>query len=233
METMDDRRTVRIDAHMTESFPPDEMRTTITFRGTYSTRQACMEAYSEDLASFVSTATELGVPEDAIVHQPLQVFPRIVHLYEKDEASRYYIAAERIEGYGYHAVSVVLLDATAEQYALIAQVLRAAEGEFSHRTTFDLSDSSSAEESLLAAAVSRARRRAGILTEAAGARIGGIARIEHSFSYDAGKSGPGIAERGVLMAAHQADREPERSPLFAPDDIDISCSVTATWLLEG
>lgn len=90
---------------------------------------------------------------------------------------------------------------------------------------FTVRDADALKDEVLSCAARNARRKAELLAQASGVRLGALCAIEHTWSDDAVYAPTDVA-RTLKHAPRAANL------VFTPDDVTLSDTVTFTWYIE-
>lgn len=223
---------IKISATARASKKPDQVELDISFYGECDEKDACIAQYNKDIASVLSALEGAGFEQESVKQSGFKVYPHKESVFEKvgDDEDDYYYRTEVVKGYEYESHATVLMDADQELYGNAWLALLETDGSFSFQFDFRLKDEASVEKELLASAVDQARSRAEILATAAGAKLGGIAGIEHTVrnTFDGYADHFLCCEDSYMSAPSKKDMIPD----FNPDDITVYCSIDAAWFIE-
>lgn len=222
---------VSIDAEASREITPDQIELSITFEDQLDTKEQCVEQYNKDLETVLAALEACGINRKDIKQSRFKVYPHKETAYKKydEDDDDYYRAFEFIEGYEYQGSSTVKFPANEEIFGAAWVALLESEGKLTYDFEYGIKDEAATEAELLKVALEEARSRAGILASAAGAELGDIKSINHSFrnAYTC------YRRADMCMSAPSSYGSAPESliPDFNPEDIEVECSVSASWYL--
>lgn len=221
-------KTIRVTGKGKISVKPDRIRLLITQKG-------LCEAYDEALRESVTRKAEMNERLAAVGFEKKDL--KTLYFNVDTEYERYQAKdrswKERLKGYRYNQRMKLEFDA---DNALLGKVLYAmahCPGEPQFSIEYTVSDPEAARDALLAKAVADSRRKAEVLTAAAGTQLGELQLIDYSWGEVDIYSRP--MDTRMLMdcaempiASNAAGYELD----IEADDIDVMDTVTVVWTLR-
>ena len=218
-----EQRTIRITGTGSKSYKPDLIRVKLGYEKTMPSYEEALNKAAEHTRLVKQEAIKAGVEEGNIRTSSFDVSPKYETYTDKDNNYK-----RRFKGY---AASVSFLITIPLDNKLLSNVLYALKdytGDF--RITYALKDKEKAKEEVIALAVKSAKRKAELLAEASGEKLGDILSIDYSYGrvefhsrYD-----DDICLNTKIMSRCGSAPQIE----LDPEDLDFSDTVNITWSLR-
>lgn len=220
-------RTIRVTGKGNISISPDMVRIVITQTSVEPTYEMAVKEPAAEKNTLTSSLGTLGFKKEDLKTMYFNVDSEMENYQTKDKSWR-----KRLLGYRFkHRMKIEFSkesDLLGKVLALIAT--SSSDAEFSIEYT--VSDPVSAKNELLRKAVEDSRKKAVILTEAAGAKLGEILNMDYSWGQVEFVTRPmstlepkGCDYSGIeYLGSIDVDIE--------PDDIDVTDTVTVVWALQ-
>ena len=208
--------TIKITGRCELSRKPDGMELSLRLFGN-------SEDYGEALSKAVEGADEVkeavvscGVAAEKLKTADFGVHPRYESF--RDENGNY---SQRFVGYEYNESLTLRLPRDNELLGRLLEKVAALSAKPEFSLSFFLLDPESAKNELIAGAVTDSRKKAQVLCEAAGVRLGELLNIDYSWE------SAEIVVRSVNRMAFASEKMADMA--MEPEDVRLSDSVTVTW----
>jgi uncharacterized protein len=213
-------RTITVQGHGTAKRSPDQIRIDFSVRAWHDGFVNAVAACQERIGLVKAAANAAEVTESQLKTADFKVAAHS----EWDQDAR----AHRNHGFiASHDLSVVL-PWEKERVGRLLDAVIGCGAEASTRLTFLVSDVEGMRQTVLAEAITNARRRAETIASAAGLKLGAIHNITHGYVEIRIESEPrdisGVRE-SVRCASIGDD--------ISPDDLQADDTVTVVWQIEG
>lgn len=220
-------RTISVTGTGTLKAVPDLTRISITLEGTYMDYGETLEKSSEATEQLRNLLESLSFRKSDLKTLSFGVNTE----YESYQEMNMY--KERFAGYKY--IHSMKLDFDSDNDLLGRTLYALANSSLDPRfnISYTVKDSEAAKNELLARAVSDAKHKAEILTEAAGVRLLDIQSIEYSWGdirFESQPVRPMMAKMARGMNSCEEDCCLDMN--ITPDDIEVSNSVTVVWEIQ-
>ncbi len=222
---MSNMRTIRVTGKGQIKFHPDMTRITLSLEGIYSEYAETLRRSSEDTERLKALLTGFGfAPSDL---KTLNFGVDTEYESYKDKGAY----KQRFIGYKFHHIMKVEFDSDNDRLGRVLYALSHCPMKPEFRLSYTVKDQEAAKNELLGKAVTDAKEKAAVLTQAAGVTLKGIQSIDYSWGQinfevqpmnrmlmaDECLAAPVVAEG----ASYDMDIE--------PDDIEVSDNVTVLW----
>ena len=219
---MEKERRIRVTGTGLLRLKPDLCRVNLTLRGLEPAYSDALNRASRDSAALAEAVAALGFAREDLKTLDFSVDAEYESV--QDDKGRW-----RQEFKGYRFTQSLKLEFSVDN-ALLGRTLAAlaaapVDPEF--HLSYALRDPESAKAALLEAAVEDARRKAGILAAAAGAKLGTLLQVDYALSEPALET-PRMAK--AMLARNSVQESLDLD--FQPDDIRATDTVTLIWALE-
>ena len=226
---MERESTIRVSGKGMLRLKPDITRITITLKGCYKEYAESLKRSSEDTESLKDVLAGLGFERTDLKTLSFNIQIRTESYQTKDHEWK-----ERFVGYEFYHMLKVDFPSDRERLGKILYALAHAKVQPELQLSYTVKDPEASKNALLAAAMADARAKASVLAGAAGAKLGGILRIDYSFAQIDFTCRP---MNGNLMMAKAYGASDECACSYdmdiEPDDIEVSDIVTVVWTLSG
>lgn len=205
---------VRIGATAEDEFKPDTAIFTIRFSGKCKTQQECAEQFAAEADAMRTALEPFGLESEL----------------KTSGYSTYQCRTRRKglpDGFEYWCNGTLKLKCSDYDAGAVWMALSGSVADIPVNLRFELDDVRSAEDSLIAQAVTKARSGAEALAHATGMELGGVAEIR--YQSDAPCSS-WMYELDAMPAPSGGPSEGESDP-FDPKPIEVSCRVDIDWQL--
>ena len=208
-------RTVQVQGEATITAQPDQAKMTFGVQTEGATAEEALKRNSELMNRVIQALKQAGVPQRDIQTSQLSVYPNMRYPEPDGREAQPTVVS-------YTAVNQVSLTThNLNQVSSLVDAAVQAGANQVHGIQFALSDPEAVYEQALTQALALAKRRAEHLSQAAGARLGAIVRLQ---------SGGGNPV--VVPYAREAVQMKDASVPIEPGVINIHAEVTATWELR-
>ena len=203
---------------------PDTTRITITIGGLNKDYAAILEQSSADTETLKELLTPFGFSRKDLKTLNFNIDTEYESYKEKGDYKK------RFVGYSYRHVLKVEFESDNKRLGKILYALAHCNLSPEFRISYTVKDPEVVKNELLAKAVKDAVSKAGVLSEAAGLRLGGIQNIDYSwgqvdFEVHAVNS---LCETKMLAC----DEYRSYNMDIEPDDIDVQDTVTVVWEID-
>lgn len=215
------KRTLKVTGKGKISVKPDLVRVLITQTHLEETYEGAMRESGEKKDALSAALSAVGFRKDALKTLAFRVDTEYEGYEAEDKSWK-----QRLTGYRYHHQMKLEFPA---DHAMLGKVLTAiakCPGEPDISIYYAASDPESVKNELLAKAVEDAKKKANVLSMAAGVRLSEIVCINYSFDEADIVSVPMM--NGKCRAA-KASESTEMSLNLDVDDIDVTDTVTVVW----
>ena len=216
-------RTIRVTGKGQLRIKPDMTRITMSLEGLYPDYSETLRHSSEDTEALKDVLSAFGFERSDLKTLSFNVDTE----YESYREHGTY--KQRFVGYRFHHVLKLEFDSDNDRLGKILYALANCSVSPEFRSSYTVKDPESAKNLLLGKAVTDAKEKAAVLTQAGGVTLKEIQSIDYSwgeinFEYRP-MNGDLLAERCIAapMAAESYDLDIE------PDDIEVSDTVTVIW----
>ena len=216
-------RTIRVTGKGQLRIKPDMTRITMSLEGLYPDYSETLRHSSEDTEALKDVLSAFGFERSDLKTLSFNVDTE----YESYREHGTY--KQRFVGYRFHHVLKLEFDSDNDRLGKILYALANCSVSPEFRISYTVKDPESAKNLLLGKAVTDAKEKAAVLTQAGGVSLKEIQSIDYSwgeinFEYRP-MNGDLLAERCIAapMAAESYDLDIE------PDDIEVSDTVTVIW----
>ena len=221
METV---RTIRVTGKGVLKLRPDLTRLTLTLQGREKEYGDALRRSAEDTKTLRGALEVLGFAADALKTLSFSV-DTYYESYQDDKGNY----QSRFAGYEFRHALKLEFPSDNERLGRTLYALAHCGVQAEFGIGYTLSDPESAKNALLERAVRDARAKAETLCAAAGQTLGALRRIDYSW----GEISVSVSAAPKLMAARECcDASNCFDMDIAPDDVNLSDSVTVVWALE-
>ncbi len=217
-----EQRTIRITGKGSKSYKPDLIRLSLGYSKTLPSYEEALNVAAEYTRLVKKEAIKAGVEEGNVRTSSFDVSPKYESYRDKDDNHK-----SRFVGYSGNVRFLITIPLDNKLLSKVLYALKDYTADFEIR--YALKDKEKAKEEVIALAVQGAKRKAELLAEAAGEKLGEILSIDYSyskleFSYDSDRN------YGFTRMLCNYESEPELE--LDPEDLDFSDTVNITWSLR-
>ncbi len=217
-----EQRTIRITGKGSKSFKPDLIRLSLGYKKTFPSYEEALNVAAEYTRLVKKEAIKAGVEEGNIRTSYFDVSPEYESYTDKDKNYK-----SRFVGYSGNIRFLITIPLDNKLLSKVLYALKDYTADFEIR--YALKDKEKAKEEVIALAVQGAKRKAELLAEEAGEKLGEILSIDYSYgkvefssrSYES-------YECTKMLSDYEAEPELELDPV----DLDFSDTVNITWSLR-
>lgn len=211
-------RTISVQGEGTVNVAPDRAVVRFGIVSQAETAEAARSQNADAAARAMNAVRDLGIPDDRIRMEALQLQPRREYDPEtRQREERGYEATRRV---------VVEVDSLDRLPVLVTRVVQEGANRLDG-IQYDLSDRDTVRNDALRKAAEAAQAKAGLLATTLGASLGPVREIrEQSFSF------PRPMMRMEAAAMKTADQAAPQPDAYAAGEIEVSASVQVTFLLQ-
>lgn len=216
-------KTIRVTGKGQIRVKPDMTRITMTLTGLYMEYSETLRFCSENTEELMDVLSDFGFERSDLKTLSFNVDAE--HESYRDKNNDY---RQRFVGYRFNHILKVEFESDNERLGKILYALANCSVSPEFRISYTVKDPEATKNLLLGKAVSDAKEKAVVLTQAAGVALKGIQSIDYSWGEIDFEYRP---MRGEILA-HQCQAAPmeDRYDLdIEPDDIDVSDTVTVIW----
>ncbi len=218
-------RTIRVTGKGNLKVHPDMTRITITLTEVYKEYTETLKHSSEDSERLKDLISRFGFNRTELKTLNFNVDTEYESYKERNEYK------QRLVGYRYRHMMKVEFESDNDRLGKILYALANSELHPEFNLSYTVKDQESAKNKLLAKAVTDAKEKACVLTEAAGLTLKDIQSVDYSW----GEITMEVTPTNRLFAAKavMADCAEESFDMdMEPDDINVSDTVTVVWEIE-
>lgn len=217
-----EQRTIRITGKGSKSYKPDLIRLSLGYKKTLPSYAEALNVAAEYTRLVKKEAIEAGVEEGNVRTSAFDVSPKYESYTDKDKNYK-----SRFVGYSSNVRFLITIPLDNKLLAKVLYALKDYTADFEIR--YALKDKEKAKEEVIALAVEGAKRKAELLAEAAGEKLGEILSIDYSygkveFDYDPDRTYACTNLRSEYAAEPELELDPE--------DLSFSDTVNITWSLR-
>lgn len=224
---MAEKRIIRVTGKGTIKVKPDITRITMTLEGCYPEYEEALRCAAEDTEALKDILENQGFERSEAKTLSFHVNTKHESYQEKDKSWK-----QRFLGYEFQHILKVELDSDNKR---LGRILYALANAVKIRPEFCLSysvkDREASKNELLGKAVEDARKKAAVLTQAAGVFLKEIQSIDYSWEEINFECRPMRAN--MLMEKSCAAEEGSYEMDIEPDEIQASDTVTVVWEIGG
>lgn len=220
-------RTIRVTGKGNISISPDMVRIVITQTSVEPTYEMAVKESADEKNSLTSALETLGFKKEDLKTLYFNVDSETESYQTKDKSWR-----RRLLGYRFAHRMKIEFSKESDLLGKVLALIAASSSDAEFSIEYTVSDPVSAKNELLRRAVEDSRKKAVILTEAAGAKLGEILNMDYSWGQVEFVTRP-------IKALALEDREYSEVEYMGnidvdiePDDIDVSDTVTVVWALQ-
>ena len=217
-------RTIRVTGKGQINIRPDMTRITLSLEGTYPEYGEALRRSSQDTEQLKDLLTGFGFDRSDLKTLNFHVDTE----YESYKDHGAY--KQRLVGYKYHHTMKVEFESDNERLGKVLYALAHCDVQPEFRLSYTVKDPEAAKNELLGKAVTDARVKATVLTQAAGVDLKDIQSIDYSWGQINFEVQP---MNRMLMAEECCDSAINEVGSYdmdiEPDDIEVSDTVTVVW----
>ena len=206
------RPIVKVGAAATAMVEPVTAVISIRFGRRCKSQEACAKDYAAELAKAHAVLDGFGLADELKTSG--------YHAYARRTAKR-----GVIDGYEYGSWGTLKVERSQHDVSAIWQALSGSGMAASFGISFEIADERTAEDSLIADAVSQALSSAEALAHAAGMALGGVREMRYQ------REGDGFGPVMYGGAAPSRTLGLDEQPDFEPEPVEIECHVDVDWFL--
>ncbi len=216
-------KTIEITGRGELSLHPDTTEITLSTEGTYPSYDEALEKSAEETQELASLFSALGFSAEALKTLDFGIDTA----YETYEENRVY--KKRLLGYRFTHQRKIAFPSDNARLGKILYALAHSSVKSEFEISYTVKDKKAATDRLLACAVGDAKKKAALLTEAAGVTLGEIQNIRYAFDSIDMTIRP-MRSACLKERATVSYGSAESYPMsIEPDDIRISDTVTVLW----
>lgn len=217
-------RTIRVTGKGQIKVKPDMTRITMTLEGLHKDYSETLRRSSEDTETLRDVLTGFGFERSDLKTLSFNVDTEYESYKDKSDAYK-----QRFSGYRFRHVMKVEFDSDNDRLGKILYALANCSVSPEFRISYTVKDPESAKNTLLGKAVTDAKEKAAVLTQAGGVTLGDIQSIDYSWGEIDFEYRPMRGEllMGSGMPSEMADGVYDLA--IEPDDIEVSDTVTVVW----
>lgn len=205
---------------------PDMTRITITLEGIYKDYSETLKHSGNDTDTLKETIAEAGFMATDLKTLSFSVDTE----YEGYKDNGVY--KNRFVGYKYRHIMKLEFDSDNKRLGKILYALANCKIEPEFRLSYTVKDTESPKNELLEKAVTDAKRKAEVLTEAAGVKLKEIQSIDYSWGEMNIEISPMHDDLRMMRSKGVLEEESFYGLDIEPDDIDLTDIVTVVWEIE-
>ena len=214
-------RTIRVTGKGQLKVHPDMTRITITLEGRNMDYGETLKRSAEDTEQLKATLEPFGFERADLKTLSFDVEPKYESYKVKDEYRR------RFVGYEFSHVLKVEFDSDNRRLGKILFALANCQLDPEFRLSYTVKDPEAVKNELLGKAVQDAAAKAGVLSSAAGVKLGEIQSVDYSWGEVRFEYEP--MEKLMLEKPCMAGGSGSYNMDIEPDDIDVQDTVTVIW----
>ena len=219
-------RTIRVTGKGQIKVKPDMTRITMTLEGLYKEYGETLRRSSEDTEALKDVLSGFGFERSDLKTLSFSVDTEYESCRDKNNDYK-----QRFVGYKFNHVMKVEFESDNERLGKILYALANCSVRPEFRISYTVKDPESAKNLLLGKAVTDAKEKAAVLTQAGGVTLKEIQSIDYSWGEIDFEYRPMRGE--ILMDCCEAPIMAKSYALdIEPDDIKVSDTVTVVWALE-
>ncbi len=224
---MGNMRTIRVTGKGRIKVKPDMTRITLTLEGTYPEYSMTLRRSSEDTESLKDLLIGFGFEKSDLKTLNFSVDTEYESYKDKDTYK------QRFVGYKFQHIMKVEFESDNQLLGRLLYALANCQVRPEFRLSYTVKDPEAAKNELLGKAVTDAKAKASVLTQAAGVALKGVQSIDYSWGEINFEFSP--MNRAVMPYAFDADEMMVGKSYdmdIEPDDIEVADTVTVIWEID-
>ncbi len=218
-------RTIRVTGKGQIKVKPDMIRITMTLTGLYKEYGEALHHSSEDTEVLKDVLTEFGFERSDLKTLSFNVDTEYESYRDRNNDYK-----QKFVGYRYNHILKVEFESDNDRLGKILYALANCKVKPEFRISYTVKDPEESKNLLLGKAVTDARDKAFVLTQAGGITLKDIQSIDYSWGEIDFEYRPMRGD--VLMECCEAPTAKSYSLDIEPDDINVSDTVTVVWEIE-
>lgn len=218
-------RTIRVTGKGQIKVKPDMIRITMTLTDLYKEYGEALHHSSEDTEVLKDVLTEFGFERSDLKTLSFNVDTEYESYRDRNNDYK-----QKFVGYRYNHILKVEFESDNDRLGKILYALANCKVKPEFRISYTVKDPEESKNLLLGKAVTDARDKAFVLTQAGGIRLKDIQSIDYSWGEIDFEYRPMRGD--VLMECCEAPTAKSYSLDIEPDDINVSDTVTVVWEIE-
>lgn len=218
-------RTIRVTGKGQIKVKPDMIRITMTLTGLYKEYGEALHHSSEDTEVLKDVLTEFGFERSDLKTLSFNVDTEYESYRDRNNDYK-----QKFVGYRYNHILKVEFESDNDRLGKILYALANCKVKPEFRISYTVKDPEESKNLLLGKAVTDARDKAFVLTQAGGITLKDIQSIDYSWGEIDFEYRPMRGD--VLMECCEAPTAKSYSLNIEPDDINVSDTVTVVWEIE-